>query len=99
MNFDIEKPAVLFTASGGAELKNLESYLYKELHIEVSRLPLPGCVYLNKLKGENSKQENIQKIVNTIGVALGDSQGINLLPKEVKTQKTEFLQRVSLRVG
>jgi Tfp pilus assembly protein PilN len=99
MNFDMDKPAVLFTDGGGADLKNIEDYLRKELNIKVSRLPLPDCVYWNKLTEKDSQKEVLQKIANTVAVALGDSKAVNLLPSGIKTQKTEFLQRVSLRIG
>ena len=68
--FDAQNPAVLYLTGGGANLKHLDSYLNKELHMEVAYLPFPDCVGLphekekfNKINPDGTEQKKgpIQK--------------------------------------
>ncbi len=58
--FDAQNPSILYLTGGGANLKNLDSYLNKELHREVKYLPFPDCVHLphEKEKFEQNKGKN-----------------------------------------
>lgn len=96
-NFREEAPGILYLTGGGANLKNLDLYLNKELGMPVSVLPLPEGVEIEKGAEENLGSQHNQ-ITGAIGAALGARGGINLLPHEIKTQKAEFLQKLSLRV-
>jgi hypothetical protein len=92
-----KSPSVFYITGGGANLKNLERYLGKELNINISRLPLPGCINTQKIDKEKLEKDQSQ-MMSAIGASLADSGGINLLPQELKTQKIEFIEKVSLRV-
>ena len=98
MNFDMEKPAALFVVNSGFGLKNLEQYLRKDLKIEVSYLMLPACVEMPASDGNESDESGRDKITNSVGAALGDSQAINLLPSEIKAQRIESFEQVFLRL-
>jgi type IV pilus assembly protein PilM len=96
-NFKEEEPSLIYMSGGGANLKNLDWYLNKELNIKVSPLPFPDCINVQLIeKGRLNNDQN--QIMSALGVALADSADINLLPQEVRTQKIEFVERVSLRV-
>lgn len=92
-----KSPSVFYITGGGANLKNLERYLGKELNINISKLPLPGCINTQKIDKEKLEKDQSQ-MMSAIGASLADSGGINLLPQELKTQKIEFIETVSLRV-
>ena len=48
--------------------------------------------------GNESDESGRDKITNSVGAALGDSQAINLLPSEIKAQRIESLEQVFLRL-
>ena len=96
-NFDMDRPPVLYITGGGANLKNLDVYLSRELGMDVRYMPLPACVDRDMPNRQLTPLDQ-NRIVNPIGAALGDATSINLLPLEIKTQKVERFQKVSLRL-
>lgn len=97
-NFDMDRPPVLYITGGGANLKNLDTYLSKELGMDVRYLPLPPSVETKDVAGHALTPQDLNRIINPIGAALGDPTSINLLPLEIKTQKVERFQKISLRL-
>lgn len=92
--FDI--PGVLYITGGGANLKNLNSYLAESLKIKVEKLPLADLI---DTQGANTEEFilDANQLSGSIGLGLSSS-GINLLPSEVKSQKAEKIQKSSLRI-
>jgi type IV pilus assembly protein PilM len=80
-----ESPAVLYITGGGAELKNLDSYLKKELGIRVELLSLSASIDSSRMSG-------------VFATFLTGEHGIDLLPREIKARKLEFVEKVSLRI-
>ncbi len=97
MNFEKERPTVLYITGDSSGLKNLDRYLNKEFQMDVSYLTLPACVDVKALKKKKFDVEDQNKIINAIGAALKGSQSIDLLPFEIKTQKLELVEKVLLR--
>lgn len=96
-NLKEKQPSALYLSGGGANLKNLDWYLNKELNINVSKLPLPNCVNVQALDNEKlSEDQNL--IMSAVGAALSGPGEINLLPQEIRTQKAELIEKVSLRI-
>lgn len=98
MNFEKERPTVLYITGDSSSLKNLDRYLNKEFQMNVSYLTLPSCVDVKALKKKKFDVEDQNKIINAIGAALGGPQSIDLLPFEIKTQKLELIEKVFLRL-
>jgi type IV pilus assembly protein PilM len=96
LNFEKERPSVLYLTGGSSNLKNLDKYLNGEFHVQVSYLPLPPYVDITaltkKMAGEDSS-----KIINAMGAALGGLRAINLLPFDIKARKLELVEKVFLR--
>ena len=90
-------PSFLYVTGGGANLKNVEQYLARELNLNVSKLPLPDCINTQKIDKERLSRDEAQ-MASLLGAVLAGPEEINLLPQEIKTQKIEFVQKVSLRV-
>lgn len=91
-------PSVLYITGGGANLRNLDKYLNRELNINVSKLCLPDEVNTQTLAKEKLDEDRNQ-IINAIGAILKGSSEINLLPPEFKTQKIEFIEKIFLRLA
>lgn len=96
--FKEEPPVVLYLAGGGANIKNLDWYLNKELAIGVLRLPLPASVKVN-ISGKEKLDNDLAQIASAIGAVVAGPLGASLLPPEVRAQKAEALQRSFLRVA
>lgn len=96
-NLNIEYPALLYITGGGANLKNLNTYLAEKLNIKVAYLPLPDCVNIQAIEKEKLEKDNNQ-LINVLSTLLKGRYKVNLLPHELKTQKSEFIQKVSLRL-
>ena len=90
-------PGVLYITGGGANLKNLDTYLGKELNINVASLPLPKCIKSGLIPGEKLARDKNQ-IISALAAALADTDALNLIPPEVKSRKVEAIQKVSLRL-
>jgi type IV pilus assembly protein PilM len=96
-NFKEEGVSILYITGGGANLKNLTGYLNKELNIEVSLLSLPACIDAQGIDKERLDREHNQ-IISSVGAVLLDPETINLIPAEVKFQKIELIEKISLRL-
>lgn len=92
-----QTPSILYITGGGANLKNLDKHLNKELKINVSKLPFPDCIDKQALQQEKLDRDQNQ-IISAAAVCLADAGAINLLPEEIRTQKVEFIEKVSLRL-
>lgn len=96
-NFAMQQPLAIYLTGAGANLKNLDKYLNKELKINVTHLPIPLNLDIQLLDKEKLEKDK-NKIMNALGAAYGGTQKINLLPLEIKTKKFEFVQRLTLRI-
>ena len=90
-------PEVLYITGGGANLKNLDIYLAGQLKIKIERLPLPASLDISNVDAEKFFSDANQ-LSSAIGLGLSTS-GINLLPREIKAQKMELIQKTALRVA
>jgi len=90
-------PEVLYITGGGANLKNIDSYLEGQLKIRIEKLPLPGSLDIRNLDAEKFFLEAGQ-LSSAIGLGLSNS-GINLLPPEIRIRKLELIQKSALRIA
>lgn len=93
----IESPEILYITGGGANLKNLDSYLAGQLKIKVVKLPLA-----DSLDVKNMDLEKLSLNTNQLSSALSlglFAPGINLLPREIKSQKSELIQKNTLHIA
>jgi len=95
-HFKEAAPSLLYIAGGGANLKNLDGYLGRELGIKVSKLPFPDGVSTLAIDPERLDRDQPQ-LVNALGAALAGPTSINLLPLEVKARKIESLGKTYLK--
>lgn len=98
LNFNIEHPRILYLTGGGANLKNLNAYLREKLNIEVFCLSLPESINTEKIAAQRLEADKNQ-IVNAAAMALKGKFSVDLLPKEIKERKREFIQVFSLRAA
>ena len=96
-NFRETLSTTLYITGGGASLKNIDRYLNKELRVNVSKLPVPDFLKRPKLKEERFSKERDQ-LTNALGAALAGTKAINLLPHEVRAQRVELIEKISLRL-
>ncbi len=97
MNFEKDRPSLLYITGDSSNLKNLDKYLSKEFHMNVSYLSLPSYVDTAVLEKKEIEREDQNKIINAIGAALGGVRAINLLPFDIKAQKLELVEKAFLR--
>jgi type IV pilus assembly protein PilM len=90
-------PETLYVTGGGANLKNLDTYLAGQLRIKVAKLPLPESLDVLKVDAHKLSLEANQ-LSGVLGLALVTG-GINLLPREIKNQKLELIQQSTLRIA
>jgi len=96
-NFKESQPQALYITGGGASLKNLEGYLFKELNLKVEQLPLPDAVKAAEMVKEKlSKDKN--QVISSVGAVMAGAQAVNLLPEEIKGKKISQVQNTFLRV-
>lgn len=96
-NFNAEHAGLLYITGGGSGLKNLDTYLHRELSITVTHLPLPECIKTDNLAKDNFDKDRNQ-IVNSVGAGLGGGCAINILPPEIKARETELFLKNSLKL-
>lgn len=90
------EPEILYVTGGGANLKNFIEYLSKGLKVKVEKLPLPVSLDIRNVDAGNlARDANQLSSAIDLGVSVS---GINLLPREIKSQKIELIQKASLRV-
>jgi len=97
-NFKDMAVGTLYIAGGGANLKKLDSYLNKELGINIVKLPIPNNIDTGSL-AQDKLNNDCSQLLNVLGSVLAGPKSLNLLPSEIKTRKLEFIESVSLRVG
>ena len=93
----IVSPEILYITGGGANLKNLDSYLAVQLKIKVEKLPLPDALDIKNVDAKKFSCD-VNQLSSAIGLSLSGC-GINLLPREIKSQKIELIQKTSLRIA
>ncbi|MDD5505641.1 MAG: pilus assembly protein PilM [Candidatus Omnitrophica bacterium] len=89
-------PEVLYITGGGANLKNLDSYLARQLNMKVEKLPFPALLDIRNVDAEKFFLD-VSQLSSAIGLSLSVS-GINLLPPEIRGRKIELIQKSALRV-
>jgi Tfp pilus assembly PilM family ATPase len=85
-----------YLTGGGANLKNLDVYLAQQLKTRVSELPIPKSLIWSKIDAPEFSLE-----ANQLGGVLGLSlitDGINLLPFEIKTPKSKLIALIKVLV-
>ena len=92
-----ESPGTLYITGGGAKLKNLDVYLKKELGLRVELLPLPSFFDTSSLEQGKLKSDN-SRMSGVFAAFLTYAQGIDLLPREIKARRLEFIEKISLRI-
>lgn len=95
--FGADIPELLYITGGGANLKNLDTYLSGELKIKIMKLPLPESIDLGNVDARKFFL-SANQLSGVLGLALPAS-GINLLPPEIRSRKSEFIQKFSLRIA
>lgn len=89
------EPSRIYLIGGGARLKNLDTFLSKELNVSVKYFDLPGEI--RNETGENN--EVLSSYLGAIGAVLHPVGGVvNLLPKEFVGEKAKNVQRISIRM-
>lgn len=90
-------PEVLYITGGGANLKNFKNYLMEALKMKVEELPLAKLLETKNV--DKVKLDlDANHLASVIGLSLS-SEGINLLPREIKNLKVEIIQKSFLRVA
>jgi len=97
-HFDMDPPALLYLTGAALTLRNLDRYLKRGLDKDVAYLSLPSHIDTQELKDEELNQENQNRIMSVLGAAVYDSKSIDLLPLAIRRQKSESIQKTSLRV-
>ncbi len=95
--FQEESISTLYIAGGGSGLKNLNGFLNNELNIDILALPLPDALEVPEALKEKQSIP-VSQMSSCLAATLKGPEGIDLLPREVKAQKVEFIEKVSLRV-
>ena len=96
-NHKEESPAVLYLTGGGANLKNLDTYLDKEIKVKISCLPFPPCVDITGVQAQALEKDKNQ-LVNALGAILAGPESINFLPPEAKIQRIEPMEKGFLKL-
>ncbi|MBI5873095.1 MAG: pilus assembly protein PilM [Candidatus Omnitrophica bacterium] len=96
-HFKEGSPVILYLTGGGANLKNLGSYLQKDLGVSIAFLPLP-CNFDAAITGKEEVRADQNQITSVLGAVLADRDSVNFLPQEIKAKKIELIEKVSLRV-
>lgn len=79
-------PQVIYLAGLGANLKNLDVYLEKELGFPVTRLPFPEVLDASHIDPARLAKDQSQ-IVSCVGAGLSAARGINLLSGDLKIRR------------
>ncbi|MEI8350176.1 MAG: pilus assembly protein PilM [Candidatus Omnitrophota bacterium] len=92
-----DQPSLLYVTGGGANLRNLSTYLAGELNVRIEPLPLPECIVIQEKDKENFFK-NLNQFSSALGAAFMKQDYINLVPYEIKAQKTEVRQKAFFRI-
>ncbi|MCM8771086.1 MAG: pilus assembly protein PilM [Candidatus Omnitrophica bacterium] len=95
LNFKEEAPSILYLTGGGANLKNLDGYLKRELKMEVGTLDFPAGVDTSKVR---DLEKDKHQLMNALGAVLTGPESVNLLPLEAKIQRLEPVEKSFLRL-
>jgi Tfp pilus assembly PilM family ATPase len=93
----MDKPKILYLTGSISDLKDLQSYLTKELDLQNVVLP---TINLSGV-GEASRTDFIdhqKRLLPVLGAALNGPEGINLLPVELKQRISQQAQWMILRL-
>ncbi|OGX08686.1 MAG: hypothetical protein A2Z88_11515 [Omnitrophica WOR_2 bacterium GWA2_47_8] len=90
---NLPQPRKLYLTGGGANLRNLNKYLSRELNMPVEYLELP----LTPSHKEVPLVDR-NRIINAVGAALADSKAAVFLPPELKAKQNESREKMSFRL-
>lgn len=93
--YGVEGISRVYLVGGGALLKNLDRFLSEELNAQVKLMKPPGSIDISRAR---LLDEDAPSILSSIGAALGYKDCPNLLPREYRIEKIEFIEKISLRV-
>lgn len=93
-----EGPSILYVTGEGATIKNIDKYLTTALSIPTEFLSYSGAVDLAIGHGEHWEKDKYS-LMAALGACLGDFQGMNLLPLEIKMETVENIQKAFLRLS
>ncbi|MCM8779950.1 MAG: pilus assembly protein PilM, partial [Candidatus Omnitrophica bacterium] len=97
LNYKEERPAILYLTGGGANLKNLDAYLNKELNLKISYLSLPPCIDTTAIP-QQALEKDKKQLVNALGAVLAGPESVNFLPLEARMQRIEPIEKGFLRL-
>lgn len=94
-NLDEAMPQAIYIAGLGANLKNFDTYLTRELGFPVSQLSFPDIVDVERIPKEEFTQARSQ-LVSCVGAVLSAGRGVSLLAGDVRMRwfKNVFLKRL-----
>jgi len=95
-NMGGSQPQVIYIAGLGANLKNLDNYLAKELGFRVAKLPFPDILDTGHIQSARLLEDKSQ-LVSCVGAVLSAARGLSLLAGDVRTRwiKNFLLKRLA----
>ncbi len=95
-NLGESAPQIIYITGLGANLKNLDSYLTKELGFRAVKLPFPDILGTGRIQSDKLLEDKNQ-MVSCVGAILSADRGLNLLSGDVRTRwiKNVLLKRLS----
>jgi len=92
------KVSRIYLTGGTSKLKNLQSELSKRLSTPVENLTLPNRLKVNLPKALTEKfNEDFPHIAASIGAALSEPTGVNLIPEHYKKQRLVNIEKAAAR--
>lgn len=95
-NMEGSGPQVIYIAGLGANLKNLDKYLAKELGLRVTKLPLPDILETGRIQPARLSEDKSQ-LVSCAGAVLSAGRGLSLMAGDVRMRwvKNVLLKRLA----
>jgi len=95
-NLGESPPQVIYIAGQGANLKNLDSYLNRELGLRAVKLPFPDNLDTGRIQSDRLLEDRSQ-LLSCAGAVLSAAQGLSLLAGGVRTRwiKNVLLKRLA----
>jgi len=90
--FQVEKVELLLIGGKGIKIPNLEKFLNEEVSLRTKILSSPAGIEIATSVNKDLVDTNL----SSIGISL-DVGGINLLPREFRSEKIEMAQKLSIR--
>lgn len=89
-------PQVIYITGLGANLKNLDNYLTKELGFSVIKLPFPDNLDTGRIQSDRLLEDKSQ-LVSCVGAVLSAARGLSLLAGDVRMRwiKNVLLKRLA----